>query len=163
MNNFIVLDGNINAASLLKLREKLINLTEDAEIVIHSTGGDLECAFSMLDLIEKCPFKITTSILGKCHSAAIVPFLAGEKRSIHKNSTMLIHEPYTTFSEDELYRINDLAYHIEKLTLNTNKLLALFEEKTNLTRKQLQKFFKNGETLLTAEDCIKFGIATEII
>lgn len=163
MGNTIILSGNIDAKALFNLRSDLKKNTSNSEIVIYSSGGDLNCAFAMFDLIRECKYKITTTVLGKCYSAAVIPFLAGEVRKMYLNATLLIHEPYTSFPEDKPYTINDLAYEVERLNLNREKLLGIFEQKTKLKREDILKFYSNGQTLLTAEDCLKYGIATNII
>ena len=163
MNNSFIFKGIIDSSSLFDFKKEIDNVNSGTEIVINSTGGDLDCAFSMLDLINSSKHQINTTILGKCYSAAIVPFLAGKTRKMYNHSTVLIHEPYLMFPDDVQFNLTDLAREYEKLYLKQQRFIKLFTEKTKLTEKKLKKMFESGDTILTAKDCLKFGIATKII
>ena len=163
MDNSIVLTGIIDSKCLFNLREKLCMLEADTEIIIYSTGGDLDCALAMFDLIQAYPYKITTTVIGKCFSAAIIPFIAGDIRKMYKHSCVLIHEPYASFVEEKRYTLKDVSFEEKRLILNNENLINLFEERTSLSRKAIEEFYAQGQVILTAEDCLKYNIATQII
>ncbi len=164
MDNSIILKGSIDSNMLFDFREKLSSINSIITVIIHSTGGDLDCAFSIYDLIKECKENVTTIILGKCCSAALVLFLAGNIRKMYKNSFVLIHEPFVTFPDDKPFTLSDIVYEYERLYWRKEKLLNLIQESTNISKEEItKKFFSAPNTILTAEDCIKYSLATNII
>lgn len=57
---------------------------------LNSTGGDLETAYYMSDLI--IDYGLDTNVVGECSSACTVLLIAGERRTVQKGSWVGFHQ-----------------------------------------------------------------------
>ncbi len=131
---------------------------EPITVVINSRGGDATQGLAIYDLIRTCGVKIRTITLGEADSAAMVIFLAGHERLIHKNAHLLFHrtdgEPGNSRRVCESF-INQLI----TLDKRYNKIVL---DNSKLTRAQLNRLGRL-EKFITAEEAVKFGLAHGII
>lgn len=142
-----------------------INANPEAKTLvfeISSFGGSLNQGFEMHDLIKGSGKKIVTIGYTVC-SAAVLPFLAGDKRLISENADFVIHparimpenlgtNPLTASDFQELAqsiqaddkKIID-AYCSTIGEDKRSKVLAYFSQETNLgAKKAIQLGFANG-------------------
>ncbi|MBI2195770.1 MAG: ATP-dependent Clp protease proteolytic subunit [Candidatus Levybacteria bacterium] len=137
------------------------NYTGTITIYLSSIGGDIESAIRVYDFLKSTPNKIHTIGFGQIDSSAITIFLAGDKRTVLKNTRFRFHEP---------------TYHIQQ----ANSMLPFFEERIRLfqqldrrlkeitsqeTKKsmvQINKLYLEGKILNTA-DAKALNIVDEIV
>ena len=75
------------------VREILANqFVESLVIHINSPGGDAYAGLALYDFIKSSQIPVTTVVEGIAASAASLIFLAGEKRMMTQNSTIMIHQ-----------------------------------------------------------------------
>tara|TARA_B000000565_G_C23757361_1_gene367014 strand:- start:325 stop:915 length:591 start_codon:yes stop_codon:yes gene_type:complete len=135
------------------LQEKLSNIT-NAIIHLHlySYGGDAHLGFSMYDFIKSSTIPIYTYVDGMIASAATFIYLAGTKRFMTPNSTVLIHQISTQFwgkyevLKDECKNMT----HLMKLCKN------LYSQNTSMKKKQIDDLLKR-ELFLTFDECTKIN------
>ncbi len=142
-----------------------INANPEAKTLvfeISSFGGSLNQGFEMHDLIKGSGKKIVTIGYTVC-SAAVLPFLAGDKRLISENADFIIHparimpenlgtNPLTAQDFQELAQRIQLddkkiidAYCSTIGEDKRSKVLAYFGQETNLgAKKAIQLGFANG-------------------
>jgi ATP-dependent protease ClpP protease subunit len=65
----------------------------DLLITINSLGGNLHTAVAAYTILKESGINVTTRVIGACESAAVLIFLAGRKRSLAKNTSIMIHAP----------------------------------------------------------------------
>ena len=134
------------------------NKDKDINLVISSYGGDVYAMLGTIDYFNTLPVKVNTHCLGACMSAAAVILACGTgKRTMSKNSTVMIHEG----SAFEVGKTSDVlkgADHLKKLQSNINRILG------EVTKKD-QEFWEEvsrQDTYLTADECLEYGIVDEI-
>jgi len=70
------------------------NPKETSPIYIHinSGGGDLDTMFTIYDIIKNMRRPVITINEGRCHSAALIIFLAGKTRLMRRYAQFVAHE-----------------------------------------------------------------------
>lgn len=142
-----------------KDREEVINL------LISSPGGQTGVAMSFYDLVKSIyrP-RLWTVGAGDVDSSAIVLFLAGEKRFLTANTTMFIHLGGRTLDGDRRFsssEINSMAKEDEIKDRQYATLLA--KESGGILSVKEVLTMMNRNTVLTAEDAVRLGLADMII
>ena len=125
---------------------------------IKSNGGCVDSALSSVDLIKTSLSPVYTIIEGYAASAATMLSIVGEKRFMHKNAHMLIHQMSTGFwgkmeeIKDEIKNINEF----EKV------IFDIYKEHANIPDKKFSKILKH-DLWWGAEKCKKYDLIDEII
>jgi ATP-dependent Clp protease protease subunit len=134
------------------------NKDKDINLVISSYGGDVYAMLGTIDYFNSLPVKVNTHCLGACMSAAAVILACGTgKRTMSKNSTVMIHEG----SAFEVGKTSDVlkgADHLKKLQSNINRILGEVTKKDQEFWEEVSK----QDTYLTADECLEYGIVDEI-
>lgn len=130
----------------------------DLSVRIHSDGGDVFEGFGIHDALINSGLNIHTIVDGNCFSIATVIFLAGSKRSISKNSELMIHNPYgeARGTADEVMA---RAHQIQDAE---NKILDFYVLKTGSDRDSL-KAMMQVQTSMRADQSIEMKFATDIL
>ena len=79
-------------------------LSENPQITtvqLNSEGGYQEDAYTISDLI--IDFDLDTHVKGVCHSSCAIVFLAGNKRTVEKGSTIGFHQLWWSAESQKLY------------------------------------------------------------
>jgi ATP-dependent protease ClpP protease subunit len=126
---------------------------------IYSNGGDTHAGLSLYDFINeyKKTISVYTVIEGIGASAGTIISIAGTKRFITPNSYMLIHQ-LSTFFGGNFEQIKDEFGNCEKVM---NQLKEIYTSKTKFNKKQLSDILKK-DIILSAKDCLKYGLVDEI-
>jgi ATP-dependent Clp protease protease subunit len=131
---------------------------KDVNLVISSYGGDVYAMLGTIDYFNSLPVKVNTHCVGACMSAAAVILACGTgKRTMTKNSTVMVHEG----SAFEVGKTSDVikgADHMKKLQTNINRILGDVTKKTQEFWEDVSK----QDTYLTSEECLEYGIVDEI-
>jgi ATP-dependent Clp protease protease subunit len=131
---------------------------KDVTLVISSYGGDVYAMLGTIDYFNSLPVKVNTHCIGACMSAAAVILACGTgKRTMTKNSTVMVHEG----SAFEVGKTSDVikgADHMKKLQININRILGEVTKKTQ----QFWEDISHQDTYLTSEECLDYGIVDEI-
>ena len=152
---YIHFSGQMNKKNHGELRRALRAVRDDVHQIIHlglySKGGTGMYGRWLHDAILDMATEVRTYNLEEVSSAALFPYVAGRKRYVNKNSTMLLHDTRKINPErsDE-----DLARTIE----NTSRLIAC---STGIDISRIRAMRKNG-TRLTAEEAVEHGFAHAI-
>lgn len=149
----IHLTGSVNKKMLQAVIEAL-----DAEVSlvrITSHGGDPDIALAIAGLIAQ--HDITTEVYGQCYSAATLIFAAGKRRRMQKWAWVMVHEGSEAV-DGNASSIKSHAKHMERSEQHWN---AIMQELTGTEAKVWEKL-NERDTYLTAEECFKLNLATEI-
>ncbi|MGQ0554176.1 MAG: ClpP family protease [Planctomycetota bacterium] len=93
----VILFGDINAASAEKVVTRLLELAEEdpiepIDLLINSTGGDVEAACAVINAMHGIPCRVNTVCMGFAQAAACIILMAGTGvRTAFENSVLLIH------------------------------------------------------------------------
>ncbi len=127
-------------------------------IYINSYGGEVFEGFAIYNMLERYTGYKTVYVDGIGASIASVIAMCGNKVIMNEASMLMIHNAsgcaYGTFKEMEqvaeaLKKINDVIRNV-------------YKTKTNLDDAKLTELMDN-ETYLTAEECIEYGFADELV
>ncbi len=103
----VFLFGDINAAVAERVVNRLIELAEQdtgeaIDLLINSTGGDVEAACAIVNAMHGIPCRVNTVCMGFAQSAACIILMAGTGvRTAFENSVLLIHRMVWDDEQDE--------------------------------------------------------------
>lgn len=126
---------------------------------IHSGGGDLFSGLAAVDTIRALKTDVHTYIDGSAASAATLMSLAGDKRFIHKNSFMLIHQLSSMMVEGTHEQFKDEFENQQRLM---NRIKSLYRERANMSDEVLEDLLKH-DLWLDADKCLEYGLVDEVI
>ncbi len=124
---------------------------------IHSQGGDVFSALSIIDIIHQLKCDVHTYIDGCAASGAAMIALHGKKRFIGKNSFMLLHQ----LRGSQSGKFEDMQDEIK----NSEKIMKLIREmvkdNSKIEPKEIDEILKH-EWWLTAAESMAYGLVDEI-
>ena len=130
------------------------------KIFINSNGGDFFAAIPIIDTIRNSKIPIHTYVEGIAASASSLISIVGHKRFITKNSFMLIHElrggVQGTYSN-----ITDEKENCDKI-MSLIKNIYIEKSNNKLKINILENILKR-DIILSATECLKYGLVDEII
>lgn len=130
---------------------------EEIDVHIDSYGGEVSEGWAIYNALRNCKAKVTTYADGFVASAAVYPFLAGDVRIANSVSAFYLHEVMTGGYgyADDLKKAAEEAEKMTEIGINA------FVERAGMKRETVEELMK-GETWISAEEAIGYGIATEI-
>ena len=170
-DNMIMFYGEVNERNNKTLNKVLRGLDKDLQTVkvkygvevpiklyISSYGGSIFAAFSTVDTILSLRTPVHTYIDGSAASAATLISVVGEKRFIHRNSFMLIHQ----LSSVMWGKYEEMKDQMENLDLLMVRIKEIYREHCSIPKKELTEILKHDLWLDSAK-CVKWGLADEIV
>ena len=170
-DNMIMFYGEVNERNNKTLNKVLRGLDKDLQTVkvkygvevpiklyISSYGGSIFAAFSTVDTILTLRTPVHTYIDGSAASAATLISVVGEKRFIHENSFMLIHQLSSTMWG----KYEEFKDEMENLDLLMSRIKEIYREHCTIPKKELTTILKH-DLWLDSTKCIKWGLADEIV
>lgn len=125
---------------------------------IHSYGGDLEQANSLIDIVSASRIPVITIAMGVAMSAGFMIFLSGHKRYAFKHSNLMVHEGSAAFS--------GTAEQIEMAQKNYKRQIeemkAYILERTDIDEKTFNKN-KSKDWYLTSDELVKYNVVTKLV
>jgi ATP-dependent Clp protease protease subunit len=122
---------------------------DNLKFAIACTGGDVAAAFALYNELSSLPLQIDTHNSGAVDSAAIMPFMAGTRRTASVNSAFLFHQLSWTFAgPSTLTVINDARRWLETYE---GMMADVIASKTNLKKVEILRMMHVGTTLSPAD------------
>lgn len=129
------------------------------KIFINSFGGSVYDMWALIDIIINSKTPIYTYCTGYAMSAGFNIFLAGHKRYVTKNSTLLYHTLSCWLSG----KYQDLVEDMEERHRNQKDIEDYVFERTNITRTKLEEIReKKIDWYIHSEEVEILGIAEVI-
>lgn len=162
--------GMVNYATTERVVEEIRDLiSEDAKggitLLVTSAGGPSGTAMGFYDTMRSVlKPKLTTIGAGDVDSSGVIIFLAGEKRYVTKNTTLLFHLAGGSFDSAKRYTANEVDAVLREYRLKDFQYASIVSECSNgrLTTEQvLQMMEKN--TILTPLELVSYGLADAIL
>lgn len=167
----LFLSGEVDSASIKTIIGEILNFNDyDARekklkssyvrepivLFINSPGGNVYDGFALVDIIKASKTPIYTVCIGHCMSMGLIIFLAGHKRYVGKNSTIMIHG--ASFLEygktPEAEEALNEAKRLEEM------LTEIIVETTKIKKKQIEEIITmRSNWYVSAAQAIKLGIA----
>lgn len=141
--------------------EQLAGMEADGkvELYINSMGGSVKEALGIVNALRRCPAKVVAYVDGFAASAASVITQGADEVIMPRNTCMMLHNArwITEGNPKELRKSADDLEVINKTIINSYADRA--GEK--LPAAVLTKIL-DDETWLTAEECVKYGLADKL-
>lgn len=141
------------------------NQNEPITLMVTSPGGPTGVAMSFYDLMKNVyrP-KLQTVGSGDVDSAGIILFLTGAKRYLTPHTTMLLHLAGRTFESCRRFSTADMASILKEDTLKDQHYASVVAECSGgrLTQERVLELMA-ANTVLTAEEAVRYGLAQQII
>ncbi len=162
--------GGVNYENLHEVVDKLkAFLTEDpfshVNLLINSHGGTTGIAMSFYDTVRSLlKPHLNTIGSGDVDSSGIIVFLAGERRYLTRNTTLLFHLAGRTFGADKRFSTLDLENFLKEDKLKDYQYACVVSDAMGgrySPRKVLEMMRKN--TVLTADEAVGLGLAHRVI
>jgi len=153
--NIMPLVGRIMEYNLLpkNLRPEYITL------IINSPGGSVHSAWHLIDVMKTSKIPVHTVGMGCVASCGVLTLMAGTKRSMTQNTSVMSHT-YSWGSggkEHELYAIQ------KEFEMSSQRMLDHYRKCTGKSEKYIRKHLLSPQDeWLTPEECIKHGIVDSI-
>ncbi len=124
------------------------------ELHIHSPGGDLFAGLAAVDVIKSIKSPIHSYVEGSAASAATLMSVVADKRTMYKNSYMLIHQISTLMLHGKFEEFKD---EMENQTNIMNLIKRIYLEHTKLSEEKIDELLKH-DLWLDAETCLEYGL-----
>ncbi|MBX4206458.1 ATP-dependent Clp protease proteolytic subunit [Candidatus Parcubacteria bacterium] len=162
--------GSVNHENLKGVLGKVKTLlSEDREqgitLLVNSPGGATGIAMSFYDTMRSVLKPALTTIgTGDVDSSGVILFLAGEKRLLTRNTTLLFHLAGRTFGTEKRFSTADLEDILKEDKLKDYQYACAVSDATEgrLTPEKVLIMMKKN-TVLTAEEAVNLGLAHRII
>ena len=125
---------------------------------VHSPGGSIFAGLSIVDSIRSCKTEVHTYVDGSAASAATLITTSGKRRSMSKNSFMLLHQPQLEWSG----KLNEFKDEILNQDNLYEKLATIYLENSKMNREELDELLKH-ELWLDASRCLELGLIDKIV
>lgn len=171
-NNRIYFYSSVNRAKVLKLNRAIhnlgISLTHRAlhldmdppsiKLHINSYGGSVFAGFAAVDYIMNSKVPVDTIIDGCAASAATIISVVGERRFMHRNSFMLIHQ----LSSGMWGNFKQLQDDMKNCELLMKKIKQIYKQHTKIPKKKLDELLEH-DLWWDSETCLEYGLIDEVI
>lgn len=167
-NHTFILNDEIEAENIGQaIRWLIYENTSDEEkeltIYINSTGGSLNDAFALIDLMRHSKHTIKTVGIGNVMSSAFLIFSAGTtgNRYIAKNASILCHQYSEELGESKHHDIKSFAKECE---LTNQRMVDLLKECSGLSTSVVKRrLLPPSDVWLTPEELVELNIADYIL
>ncbi|MFA5652167.1 MAG: ATP-dependent Clp protease proteolytic subunit [Candidatus Paceibacterota bacterium] len=164
--NILLIDGDINGAKFLYVKNAFANLyargSPDITIVISSNGGDVLPGLDVFDILKLYPGKKTGLVLSGARSMAAVILQACDVRKACDHADIMIHhisrKEVTLDILRDSKRTDQMREEMEKSQAKLYDILA------NKTKKSIEDIRKEceKEKFMNPKEAIAFGLLDEI-
>lgn len=155
-----VMDSILHYNQLENLKDEDGDVIESVPDVINllitSSGGDMNAAFGLINVIRGSHIPVRTIALGEASSAALCLFMSGHQRVV---------TPYTSLMSHQFISGVDGSYYSMKIMMREfdeyyKKMVALYQERTGLDVKFIKKhLLGESDHFFTPEKAIEYNMA----
>ena len=171
-HNRIYFYSGVTRPKILKLNKGIFNLNvsmlsktgpleyEPPPIKLHinSYGGSVFAGLSAVDYIKNSKIPVHTVIDGCAASAATLMSCVAERRYMHKNACMLVHQ----LSGVMWGKFQEMEDDFENSKMLMQKIKNIYSEHTKIPKKEMDKILKH-DLWWEAEKCLEYGMVDELI
>ena len=143
----------------LEITSKMLDISiPDIRIRINSPGGSLLDCFAAVDAIRNSAAPIHSIVEGSAASAATLMSVVAKKRSITKNSFMLIHQ----LSGGMWGKFEDMKDDMQNCNVFMEAINQIYVEHTKIPKNTLKEILKR-DIYFDSKTCLKYGLVDKII
>lgn len=156
-------EGNTTASIHQKLNELETLAVDSYKVTINSTGGDVNHALAIYNLLRKKCKPVETEMIGMCASSATIIAMAGDTRKISENAIFLVHKCMSAVYGNE----NELQQELKTQQLINDTIVSIYESVVTKTDKtailSLMNENNGNGKWISAQEAFDYGFATEIV
>jgi ATP-dependent Clp protease protease subunit len=130
----------------------------EIKLYINSPGGLLLDCFAGVDTIRNSKAPIHSIVEGSAASAGTILSVVAKKRSITKNSYMLIHQ----LSSGMWGKFEDMKDDMQNATNLMERIYEIYGQYTKIPKNTLKEILKH-DIYFDAKTCLKYGLVDKII
>jgi ATP-dependent Clp protease, protease subunit len=162
--------GGVNYDRLSNTIERIKELLQEdplgeIQLLVNSYGGATAVGMNFFDTMQSW-YKpnLTTIGSGDVDSSGVIVFLAGKKRYITRNTTMLLHLGGRTFESNKRFSSKDMENMLREDRLRDYQYACVLSDAT-LGRATPERILElmSADTILTAEEAVNMGLAHKVI
>ena len=158
---------------ILKLNKAMLNMgnnlatrafsynsekTDSIRLHINSYGGSVFAGLSAVDYIINSRVPVETIIEGCAASAATLMSVVGNKRYIHKNACMLVHQ----LSGHMWGKFQEMEDDMHNSKMLMKKIKNIYRQYTKIPEDKMDEILKH-DIWWDAEQCLEYGLVDELI
>lgn len=162
----IYITGEINSdtfETVASAVDQALYDNERLDIIINSHGGNAIDGLAIYSKIRRFRksynLQVNVAAYGECSSAAVIILAAGKKRRMAKEAWVMVHEDQADLEGSSTSQFEIEAKQQRRLEDQWCKILA----KETLTSKEEWSRLHKQTTYLSADECLKLGLITEVI
>lgn len=156
ITSFPWFDSDVSAHNI---KQEIDALDVDAiNVYINSYGGEVAEALAIYSALKRNKAKIHTYCDGFACSAATIIFAAGDERTVGSIALLMIHNCMSYLGYANSEEMRKAAEDNDKINQSS---IEAYKKITNLSEDEIKEMM-DAETWLTAEECLKYGFATDI-
>lgn len=143
-------------------KEDIYKNTKDMKpikIYINSDGGSVSAVFTIIDLLLMSKTPIITIGLGKCYSSGGLLLMAGHKRLLLPNCTVLIHDGQS----GSYGAIGKMLDNLEFTKELESKIKKYILSRTSITEEEYDKNYRRDWWIFADDAVNKYSIADKIV
>lgn len=129
-------------------------------IYVNSSGGEVMQAMAIRNQLKRHPAYVTGYVDGFACSAASFILTGCDKVIMYSNTMQMVHDMWT-WTSGNYRQLRKTADDLEQMSIG-NRMAYVDKSNGKLTIEQATELLVN-ETWLTAEKCLEYGLADEII
>lgn len=159
--NFENLDKIISKIKLLLVRDQ----EKEVLLVVNSYGGPTGVGMSFYDAVKTwLRPRLTTIGSGYVDSSGVIVFLAGEKRYLTRNTTLLFHLAGRTFEGGKRFSTADMEDMLKEDKVKDYQYACVVSDATGgrYSPEDILDMMARS-TVLTAEEAVNMGLAHKVL
>tara|TARA_R100001510_G_C7623578_1_gene183895 strand:+ start:153 stop:794 length:642 start_codon:yes stop_codon:yes gene_type:complete len=125
---------------------------------INSYGGSVFAGLAAVDYIKNSRIPVHSVIDGCAASAATLMSCVAERRYMHRNACMLIHQ----LSGMMWGKFQEMQDDMQNSEMLMEKIKNIYKEHTKIPKKELDNILKH-DLWWEAEKCLEYGLVDELI
>lgn len=153
----------INEEAYLKFSLRMDILERESHkpilVELSSGGGVALDGLAFAARIRLSPCDVTIKAVGLVASAATIILAYGDKRLMTKESWVLVHED----SGKQRGSVSVQEKGVAQMRTFETQWNSLLSDRTKLSLKEWNQIHAKGDTYLTPQDCLKYGLVDKII
>jgi ATP-dependent protease ClpP protease subunit len=171
-HNRIYFYSGVTRPKILKLNKGIFNLNVNMlaksgpigyappPIMLHinSYGGSVFAGLSAVDYIKNSKIPVHSVIDGCAASAATLMSCVAERRLMHKNACMLVHQ----LSGLMWGKFQEMQDDMQNSEMLMKKIKDIYKEHTRIPKREMDKILQH-DIWWEAEKCLEYGLVDELI
>jgi ATP-dependent protease ClpP protease subunit len=125
-------------------------------IGLNSPGGSTDAALKLFDAMAGR--EVEVEIVGRACSAAVTLAMAGKRRRMERNATLMIHTPIDCVMGTP----RDLRFQADNLERVTKRCVSIYSEATRQPRSVVRRWFDGNDFYFDSSIALKMGLVTEL-